>query len=327
MSEPAEKYDIEEQKSQRKIIEMGWYAELSNEDYHGSSGYSSSSLKVLLEKTMAHLDYQRSHPSGQTENMLLGSIVHTLCLEPHAFEHEYAIRPMGIRKPTEAQLTAKKPSDKTLVQIEEWLSWQSQLETKTEITAEMYNKAKAMADKVLEHPMAGLLIEDGIVEHSVFYWYNPEDWDEETDYRIPLKVRPDLIKPGHHFIFDLKTTADAGSTKFGQQAKKLNYHTSAAMYLDGCNRHQSFCEYCGVVAFTGFNWIVVENQAPYEVAIYEMTDDQRHEGMQRYHTAVRRLHEYKKSEWKGYGEQVNGKILPIARPATLPNPNFGNIIV
>lgn len=317
---------VEEKKKERPFYKPGWYPDLSNEDYHGSFGFSSSSLKVLTEKTMSHLLYQQSQPNEQTTAMLKGNVLHTLVLEPEMFDKEYAIRPPELKRPTMAQLNAKKPSDKSLVQIESWNAWQKELGDRTEITQEIYDHGSAMAKKVREHPNLETLLDSKIIsEESVFYWYNPEDWDNEKDYRIMCKIRPDLIFPGNDIIFDLKSSVSAAETDFARQCKKLGYHISAGMYLDGANRDIGFLRHCGVMAFMKFAWIVVENEPPYEVAIYECDKESLQEGMEIYHRTVRLVHQYKMSKWKGYGVFDGEVFQPEIRVLKLPT--YGNKIV
>ncbi|HXK56535.1 MAG TPA: hypothetical protein PLZ16_07810, partial [Gammaproteobacteria bacterium] len=74
MKEEAESQEA----TKRPFIEAGWYRDLSNEAYHGSFGYSSSGLKILIEHTPAHLQYSLAHRSEPTANMALGTAVHTL---------------------------------------------------------------------------------------------------------------------------------------------------------------------------------------------------------------------------------------------------------
>lgn len=323
--------DIEPQETgqaveaKRPFYDPGWYPDMSNEEYHGSFGYSSSNLKVLLEKTMAHLNYKMAQQNEYTEATLKGQVLHTLAMEPHLFDKEFAIQPAELKRPTAIQINAKRPSDSTLAQIEDWNQWQDSLGDRTAVPEHVYEHAEAMAKKVRAHPFAGKLLESGIAEQSVFYWYNPEDWDENNDYRIMCKVRTDWIMKGHNCIFDLKSTRDAAFTPFMRQARKLGYHVSAAMYLDGANRNKEFLAHCRTLALNKFAWIVVENEPPYEVAIYEMSPEDRDFGLQRYHTAARRLYEYKRSNWKGYGEFIDGEMQPIARATELPK--YGDIIV
>lgn len=308
------------EKKERPFYPPGWYPELSNEDYHGSFGYSSSSLKVLTEKTMSHLTYKMATGGVETESTLTGQTLHTLTLEPHLFEIEFAIRPDELTKPSSRQWSAANPSEYSIKQMNAWDAWEKERGDRTEITEAIYKHARAMADKVREHPTAQAMLQEGLAEQSIYYWYNPEDWDAKKgyDYRIMCKVRPDWVFPGHPVIFDLKSARDASFTAFMKQAKKLGYHTSAAMYLDGCNRNKEFLARCAVKEFEKFVWIVVENEPPYEVALYEASAQDLAEGREIYHRLVRKVDLYNRSEWKGYGEQIGDSIQPVIRVSDMP---------
>lgn len=311
--------------SQRPFYKPGWYPDLSNDAYHGSFGYGSTTLKILSEKTKAHMDYHLKQPNEYTDATLTGQVVHTLAMEPEKFDLEFAVRPLDLKRPSITQFKAKNPSDTTLKQIEAWQNWQRKLDKRTEVTAEIHEKALKMATKLRQHPQVGKFLKEGVAEQSIYYWYNPESWDDNNDYRIMCRVRPDWIIPGHSCLFDIKTTRDASFSGFMRQAKKLSYHMSAAMYLDGVNRCREFLAFAKVIAFTQFVWICVENEPPYEVASYELTEKDREEGQQLYHALVRKLDQYNRSDWQGYGDWDGTRISPAARLTDLPP--YGNPIV
>lgn len=301
---------------ERPFFSPGWYRDLSNEEYHGSFGYGSTTLKKLHEMPLAKLEYQQRNPSPPSEAMNLGTAVHTLVLEPEKAEEEIAVLP-NIDRRTNAGKAA-------------YADFMAENDGKIILTEAKYEQAQAMAESVLEHPQIGQWFEKkmgGMAEQSIYYWYNPEDWDDQNDYRIMCKVRPDWVLPGHPVIFDLKTTTDASFSKFGKKIKDLDYHMSAAMYLDGCNRDADFKKACGVMAFTTFIWVVVESEKPHLSTSYKLTPDKREAGQIRYHQACRKLHDYKRSSWKGYGDPdpITGEILPVTRDIDF-NANFNNIV-
>lgn len=79
------------EKIERPFYDPGWYCDLSNEEYHGSFGTSSSQLKTLVSRPPAAFAHSLTTESAQTENMKLGTLVHTLILEPEKFEDEYFV--------------------------------------------------------------------------------------------------------------------------------------------------------------------------------------------------------------------------------------------
>lgn len=69
-------------------------AELSNEEYHGGEGVSSTILKELITRSAAHckalMDGLRRKSSA---SMSLGTVIHSAVLEPETFNDEYFILP------------------------------------------------------------------------------------------------------------------------------------------------------------------------------------------------------------------------------------------
>jgi exodeoxyribonuclease VIII len=312
----------EEKPAQRKRFDAGWYPNMSNEDYHSSSGYSSSTLKVLMDKSMAHLNYQQGIQSVPTDAKNKGSLLHAMVLEPHVVDQEFMIRPEGLARPSSRILNAANPSAASQEKIDAWLAFEAERGDRLDITQEQHDHCRRMADSLLTHPIISKWFDPGmggLAEQSVYYWYRGEDWEEKPRYKLMMKVRPDWILPGHNVLFDLKSTRDASFTAFMKQARNLGYHISAAMYLDGVNSNKEFLDHCGVNLFTKFVWVVVENEPPYAATYYEISKKDFQEGRQVYHTLARRLDTYTKSEWKGYGStDENGLITPDGRVSDMP---------
>lgn len=305
----------EEQKTKRPFYKPGHYSDITNDDYHKSFGYGSTTIKILNEKTKAHMDFQRSNPKPMTEALLKGQLVHCMILEPHKVDDEFVILPEINRRTNAGKALYQEFTDKN--------------QGKMFVTKDQYNQCLQMAKSVREHPIMKIWFDGeikGFAEQSIYQWYRSEDWDEKNDYKTMLKVRPDYVLEGHPILFDVKTTRDASFTGFMKQAKSLLYHMSAAMYLDNCNKCKEFLEKMGVFAFTKFVWIVVENEPPYCATYYEIGEEDLREGRIIYHNLVRRLDKYSRSDWNGYGEQdENGFITPDGRVSDMPR--WGNNIV
>lgn len=300
----------EEEKKERTFYAPGWYKDLSNDEYHSSFGFSSSNLKKLCERTPAHLDYESRHPRESTENMKLGTLVHSLVLEPESFESDYIIKPLDIKKPTPAQINAKKPSAESIAQINRWEYWQIESEGKEEISQRAYDQARFMADSVLSHPVASVLLQDVIAESSIYWWYKNRDPDDEAEYKIMAKVRPDAISVAHDCIIDLKTTKDASYTAFQKSVQYFYYHLSAAMYLDGVNQNKALLSELGKFAYTSFVFVCVESEPPYCTSIYELDKAAIELGKMLYRRAMLMLHRGKENNWPAYPEDIRILELP-----------------
>lgn len=291
MNAPAILEQPEEQKSERILFEPGWYKDIPNEVYHKSGGVSSTRLKILLEQTGAHFDYARKNPKEPSAAMHIGSATHTLVLQPSLFNAEFAISPEGLNLRTNAGK-------------EQLAIFMDSNEGKTILTADQFDQAKTMADRILAHPIASILLEDIIPESSVYWWYRSMDTDDKTRYREMVKVRPDAISKSHPVILDIKTTRDASFSGFSKIINDLHYHVSAAMYLEGINQCKPLLEETGFMCYLKFIFICVENFAPYEVAVYELSDEFLQVGKIKYRNAMERLAAARSENWPGYPEGV-----------------------
>ncbi len=279
-----------------KSFEAGWYKDIPNEVYHRSSGWSSSQIKKMIEKTGAHLQYENAHHKPPTPAMGLGTAVHSLVLEPDKFEQDIAVAPDFNKRTKDGRLEAE--------------LFEEANKNKTVITPDQFEKAKAMAKRVHEHPIASILVQDLIVESSVYQWYNSMDPDDGTEYKKMLKVRPDGISKNMPILIDLKTTMDGSYTGFIKSIQNFYYHLSASMYLELCNQCQPLLDEVKHFAFTKFVFVCVENFAPYEVSVYEMSQEYRELGAVLFRQGLYNLHKSQQDDWPGYPEDGD-LIVPL----------------
>ena len=294
MTDPAEQQD-----AQRPFIEPGYYYDLSNEDYHGSFGFSSSQVKTLVEKTPAHLKHSFTAERETTVAKSVGQALHTLVLEPHKFEAEFIVPPEINRR--------------TKAGREEWADFEKQAKDKhqTLITQKQLDEARQMAKlqtcidgEMVPHPIAHLLLKDVIPESSVYWWYNAMDPDDDGDYRLMCKVRPDALSRLHPVVIDIKTTKDASFSGFSKDILNYKYHLSAAMYLEGVNQCKPLLQDIGFFAYTKFVFICVENFEPYLTAVYEMSPEYLDLGKQLYRLSIRKLQQGMREDWPGYPDEI-----------------------
>ena len=344
MTDPAEQQD-----AQRPFIEPGYYYDLSNDDYHGSFGFSSSQVKTLVEKTPAHLKHSFTAERSETENMLLGTVVHTLVLEPEKFDDEFYVSgeekhkmPRGrggdivlsviengssawesfviepaMNKRTKAgkeefaAFQAKCEREALTVVKQEhidaaaqYMDAVNQIGDRIPITKTMHDKAQAMAASVKAHPDASAMLLDVIPESSVYWWYNSTDPDDDLEYKLMCKVRPDALSRRYPVVIDVKTTVDASLSGFQRSIQKFQYHLSAAMYLEGVNQCKPLLKDIGFFAYTKFVFICVENFEPYLTAVYEMSPEYLDLGKQLYRLSIRKLQQGMREDWPGYPDEI-----------------------
>lgn len=277
-------------KADRPVIKNGWYADLSNDDYHGSAGASSSVIKKFLNSTPAAVKQSLSEPNEPTPAMALGTAVHTLVLEPHKFDAEVAVMP-------ELNLRTKDGREER----DAFLEASAGLAV---ITPEQFELAKAMAESVLSNPTVKALMDGAVCEHSIFW--EQEIIDTETGEVIAeqCKVRPDFIPRRFPVVADLKTTDDAGYSKYQRTIINFGYHISAAMYLQGVNQCRELLAKLGHERCDTLVHIVVEKKPPYQVAIYELGEAFIDIGLEKFKEGALKMVRGRRDNWPAYGNEI-----------------------
>lgn len=221
-------------------IQPGIYPDIENETYHSGPGISKSHLDIInrAPSTYKFRVLEGNRKEG-TAAMNLGSAVHSLVLEPDKFGAEFAVAP--------------KVDKRTKAGKAEWAAFEEASKGKILLSEQDLERAEAMAGSVFCHPVAGALFKNGTPEQSV-YWV-----DEETD--LLCKCRPDWLR-NDAVIVDLKTSADAGSAGFAKSCANFRYFVQDPWYRHGCTQ--------AGVSVDQFVFVVVESEAPYNVAVYEL---------------------------------------------------------
>lgn len=207
------------------LIKNGINEEMSNEDYHGDREYvSSSGLKLMFKDPREFYNQYvlgdfTNAPSGASLDF--GSYLHSLILEPHLTDEEFAIFPGNRRQGKVWEEFKAENMDKIIL-----TGIQAR---KAERLMENYNKAKILID----HP------EKGTEEVEVSTFFNggkaEETFGAEID-GIKVKVRTDYRKEWATFgsINDVKTTGEDSLTieNIEKICSRWSYDISAALYLD-----------------------------------------------------------------------------------------------
>lgn len=205
-------------------------------DYHAVEALSASGAKLLL-RSPAHYISSKSTPREPTAAMRLGTLTHSMILEPDTFKNEFAVMPKFDRRTTVGKKAAEE--------------FEQEHAGKIIVDETAYEKASAIAASVRKHPVAIEGLRDGNPEVSLF-------WDQ---YGLPCKARTDYMTGSA--IFDIKTCSDASPDGFAKQIASFQYHVQAAHYAAG------FREIVGW-DLDRFVFIAVESEAPYAVGVYTL---------------------------------------------------------
>lgn len=215
----------------------------------------SNSLLGLVRKApaMARAYLDGTYTREETPSMRMGTLVHTLVLEPDQFGGRYAIAPECDRR--------------TKAGKEEFERFALEAAGREIIPREMHEQASAMAAAVRHHKMARALLLAGDSEVSVF-----ADLDGTA-----CKSRIDFIREGG-ILVDLKTTADAAPDAFARSCANFGYHRQCAMYRDIAT--------AAGIPHDDFVFVCVETKPPYLVACYQIDAEAEEHGRREYRHAI-----------------------------------------
>ena len=286
---------------------LGVFNDLTNEEYHRGGGISKSGLDDIAQSPL-HYITKRRHPRPSTPAMVIGSAAHKIILEPDTFGDEFIAEPVNApRRPTAAQLNAKKASPAALLSIAFWEKWDEENGGKIMLSTKPgddpfwqpsdWDRVHRMRDAVADHSIASVLLDpdQGKAELSVFWM--------DRAYKKLCKCRPDFINEAHNLAVDLKTTENASYTESGKSCAKWRYHGQDPWYRDGLMEAGR--------PVNGFVFVFVEKSPPYGVGVYIITEEARHVGREQNRRLLETYAEcHAKDEWPGYPTDIRDLELP-----------------
>lgn len=217
-------------------MENGTHFDIPASDYHAYEALSASGAKLLL-RSPAHYVARKLNPKEPTAAMKMGTIVHSLILEPEKVKDEIAVMPRFDRRTTIGKKAAEEfENDHGHKLIIDESSWQ---------------RANNIADAVRANPIVRANLIDGHAEATMI-------WDQ---YGVPCKARVDYLTGSA--MFDIKTCQDASPEGFARQIAAFQYHIQAAHYANG---------YREIVGWEldRFVFIAVESEAPHATGVYTL---------------------------------------------------------
>jgi len=268
---------------------------LDIKEYHKHPGLSRSGIMDLLQCPQLYwhnyLNYEKPIKSD-TEALAMGSLVHTLILEPSTFIDRYYIMPDLDRRTKEG----KKIYAENCEVIESLKARDINL---TIITKDMYDKASEIAASAKNNKVFKNIISmyNGFMEQSIFYKININDKD------IVFKSRPDYYNDD--FILDVKTARCASFNSFEKAVYNDGLYIQAAMAIDALNSMSDENNY------KTFIFLVIEKEPPYLTATYVLDEEVIEYGRKKYMDASLIYLECKeKDEWPSYTNKLDIIGLP-----------------
>lgn len=233
----------------------------SNAEYHSDRRYLSSSVLKTILKSLN--DYKLQYIDGITKTfgnksaLDVGSLVHSLILEPELVESSYNFFP-GFRK-----------------QGQQYDTWLSELAPDRATLPIISMPQKKQANDLLQayksNTTAVELMKSVVCEHTIC----------STLFGVDVKVRFDAIDVEAGHILDVKTTGySADIDSFKQTMKDLNYPLSGALY---CAVAEQFYG----KPFT-FIYIVLSKQDPITCRVYKTSEATAAIGLRQVQTACQK---------------------------------------
>lgn len=280
-------------------FEYGRYEGVPNSAYHAADGISSSMLKDARISLMYFYGrYIAGTIKRETSDAFtMGSLVHSLVLEPAKFDEEYAVFPdipagaftntdslkafileYNADKPESEQLklTGKKEDLQEAIRAvkpdaifadEYKQQWIENIGNRTVLTAEQLQLAKAMQQAVLSDSVAGYYVNHPSRSVEVSYFGMDEDTEMDVRVRPDLEITIDNERVG----IDLKTISmgrvrqDLLRARLHREIIDRDYHISAAMYCDVANLDKFYWIF--VNKDEGYHWVAVVEASREEIEL------------------------------------------------------------
>ena len=188
---------------------------------------SFSRLKALSHSPLClkrYIEQTRTSTKAMDEGTLLDCLV----FEPESFQDRFFIMPEGIKKPTSAQINAKKPSAETLEQITAWESIQMKIGKRIVINKEQYDDALNIAGAVYDNTTVAF---NGLLNTNNFKFQVTTDFFYKGFKHKGIKDAEGIDRNGKAVIWDLKRMgARSGEQLVRSQIRNNQYDLQAAIY-------------------------------------------------------------------------------------------------
>lgn len=160
-------------------------------------------------------------------------------------------------------------------------------------------QARAMADAVKAHPLAGPLFAEGHAELSIYHA------DEATGVRLRGRLDWLRLMDGRHVIIDFKTSVTAYPGEFIRKAADYGYHQQVAWYIDLVKAAVPNSD-------PRFLFVVCEKDAPHLVSVIELDIVAENEGRRLNREAIETYAECMATDtWPSYPDNDQVALMPL----------------
>lgn len=200
----------------------------------------------------------------------VGSALHESILEPHKFFDNYVIQP--------------KFDLRTKAGKEGFELFDSENKGKVLLTQDEMEMITKICESALKNQTLMELISDSHKELSIY------TTDDITGLNI--KLRPDIYSINKSTITDLKSCMDSSPKAFKGNVYSFGYSLTNAFYCDFAKKEN-------------YVFAALEKESPYQVTLYQLSDEMIEYGRQQYRTALDLLKwSYDNNYWCDYSEFI-----------------------
>lgn len=212
---------------------------MTEKEYRQHPAISRSELFKISESP-EKFKYYQENPEEPTPALIFGQLFHAMALQPETVTEQFAVAPNVDRR--------------TKAGKEAYSEFQKEAESKTIVTADMYQQAEEMCNALKRNEFVQKLLAG---EKEVVFFWNDDLTGEACKCRVDCIVEIGDIP----LIVDLKSANNANTDSFVREAIKYGYHMQAAMYSEGVKKNTG--------KEHGFVFVVIEKEPPYSVNILQ----------------------------------------------------------
>lgn len=272
----------------------GLHPGISDIEYHADSdSLSSSGARKLLSSCPAQFAYDLTAPRKPKNYQDFGHLAHLLVLGEGSKIAVLDPKVHGLK-------TDGSVSDKpTATAVWKEAAQEARDRGEIPIHIDLYAEAKAMAEQVHKHPVAGKLLSAGFAELSG-YWHDPITG-------VRLRYRPDWLTQlpdGRVVCVDYKTSDDADPRTFGKHSADYGYYQQEPWYVAGLVANRIHHD-------PGFLFVVQEKKPPYLVSVMQHQPEDVMRGAEMNRAAIDLYARCRETgQWPGYGDDIHTIRMP-----------------
>lgn len=265
-------------------IPTGIHPSIASEVYHRRAlgVVSKTALDKLARSPLHYRSWVDGVDEESTPALEFGSAFHAAVLEPDKFALKYVAQPdFGDCRFKEAKARRD--------------AWRLENAGKRIVSPADYATIEAMVHAVLDHPLAGRMIQDGEPELTASWIDGPTG--------LKCKARGDYYVRSRRLLVDVKSTLDASPKAFAKSVANYRYHVQDAFYRDGFTASGAPVEH--------FIFVVVEKSPPYAVALYSLDASAVGRGREVVRSGIDLLSEcVRTGSFPGYSTSIQTLALP-----------------